>query len=1284
MSISQFIPPLNVINNEQPFRSDVLNIVITSDIMRRGICSDQIKSSDDYYEKGLKQIITSNVVKGVISNELEANTNINTISWNLTYTDVTPNRPKVAQAADIINVVPLMPNEASLRNLTYSAELHVRIIGAITAHYADGDTRSVDVNVRRHIGSIPVVVGGKYCNTYGMSAESLLRIGEDPSSYGGEVIVKGISKNIDNTESSAYNLAKIYKNKGFKNEVVRFEIISKPGDGHENSAQMFCKFLTSGQIIITVDRDPLSNTQIPFYLVFRLFGWETDAYLFDNLMLDEDPLVNQYILKSINCAYMHKYKNYPNAVSMYDPVEIIKMLAGSMKSFERKYNPKDDNSIKNCVNIFMNSMDKYLLPHIGVSPEFRDEKLRNICHHIHHMFLVDLGITKETDRDAAKNKRIHAIGTALSKTTKTRWNLTVNKPISTAVENDLKKTPFDKINPNRIIANLPLKELEKGLTQPIIQGNKAELIVGKTVITNRMSSSQLHRKSRIGIYSTKQQIYNPGDKTQKQSSRAFAMRAVHPTNDGILCPSQTQEGESAGLNKQIAIGAHISMATSSALLKTKIAECDEITRFGKITSQDIRNGYSAVNVNGHIVGYTMRPQYVIDKYQHERRTGNIDQHTSMYMDPITHHIYFWCDLGRLMQMLIVVKNNRGNTHSKPSEKIRKSKFAQWINITEEHIARMRRAEPGVIDEMLKHGIVEFIGPGEHEMLYVASSFDDLWQDRHNELKPYTHCRIPAAMFGLPLLLAAFPTCNQPVRIAYHTNHARHAMGIPDLNWPFRFDTEYFYQPCNEYPLTRTIAYDIIEPGGMNINVMIGAFSGKNQEDSLVINKGSIERGRFPGIFFTNMVAEFEFSDKVGKPDPTTTDVSPHINYETISDNGIPRIGTMIKKGDAVIGRYVEKVSTSQDDRKYADRSVVYSKNEEAYVVSVFPPNLKYPARNQDGRRIIRVKLAIIRPIKIGDKLSTRSGQKGIASSILRDSDMPYTAAGVKPDIIVNTHCMPTRMTIAQMLESCVAKICAILGITVDCTAFKSVEIQDIGDALEHLGFNRDGTEVFYNPYNGRKMKNAMFVGPVFYERIEKFWSDNLRIVSGGSIDLVSRHISDNGEHRGLRLGEMEKDCIMALGMSSVWGEKAYDHSHGFTTYYCRRCQEPAVANHGNINTEAYYKCKTCGDSTEIVELPSSWSSKLVRQSMNVCNTGIKYKIAPFEYDRHLEPSQLFIDDDDVDIGTDNDSSGDNSSDAEIEADEGDEEYVTISDVDVDEDDKKETSHADNAIAITIE
>lgn len=1629
--MSAFVAPKYLNDENPPYRADSLNVLIVADIMSRGICSDQKKSSNDYYNNGLRQIISSNVVKGVIINELEANTNIETISWNLTYTDITPNRPTITHASDIINVVPLMPNEASLRNLTYSADLHVRIIGNITAHYTDGHEKNVPVNVRRHIGGIPIVVGSEYCNTHGKSVETLLRMGEDPSSYGGEVIVKGVSFNIDNTESSAYNLAKIYYNKGFKNEVIRFEIISKPGDGYENSAQTFIKFLTNGQIVITIDRDPLSNVQIPFYLIFRLFGWETDKQLFDNLMLDDDPNINQHILKSVNAAYRYKYKNYPGAVSIYDTIEIIKMLASGMKSFERKYNPKDKNSIKNVVNIFMNSMDKYLLPHIGIGPDFRDEKLRNLCHYMNDMFYVDIGILAETDRDSAANKRIHAIGPAMSKTTKTRWNLTINKPLSSAIESDLKKTPFDKINPNRIIATIPLKELEKGLTQPITQGNKAELIVGKSVITNRMSSSQLHRKSRIGIYSTKQQIYNPGDKTQKQSSRAHAMRAVHPSNDGYLCQSQTQEGESAGLNKQIAVGAHISMASSSTVLKAKISECKEIIPFSDATPSRIREGYRRVSVNGLIVGYTKKPQYVIDMYRNMRRTHKIDQRTTIYMDPIKHDVTFYCDLGRLMQILIIVHNNRGNTYDKPSESEMKQAFSQWINITPDHIASMRRSEPHIVENLLEQGIVEFISPGEQQTLYVAASFDELWRERHNRMKRFTHCRVPAAMFGLPTLLAAFPTCNQPVRIAYHTNHTRQAMGIPDMNWPFRYDTEYHYQPSNEYPLARTIAYDIVEPGGMNINVMIGTFTGKNQEDSVVMNKGSIERGRFPGIFFTNLIAEFEFSDKVGKPDPTTTDVSPHINYETIGDNGVPKIGTKLTKGCAAIGRYAEKTNVTGDDRKYADRSVVYTRNEEAYVVSVFPPNLKYPARNQDGKRIIRVKLAIIRTMAIGDKLcmkgtsevltdngwkqlqnidmekdqvatlkkdgktldyvtpvdhfsmdykgpmyrletpnvnmcvtknhklyvkrrgqrkyellptrdvfgkrvrfkknaindleddefyvaqndnggvelypmnawlkllgmfiadgstkgvndkhvgtiilsahkqrkidfhiefltemgveyivnrrgteisgskypamvhelhklsvgavnkslpeyvwnlsqnhsrtlldslmegdgsyhgktaryytsspkladdvtklafhcgwsgtismhyeagrqsdrkengvvvqvitttadelvvtinkcyntpminaggtngvnnieqyedydgevwcltipethtavyysredylsppswtgnSTRSGQKGIACAIMRDSEMPYNSRGIKPDIIINPHSMPTRMTIAQMLESCVAKICAILGITIDCTAFKAVDPHDIGNALEKLGFHRDGTEEFFNPFNGRKNKTAMFVGPVFYQRLEKFWSDGFRVVSGGSIDLVSRHISDNGENRGLRLGEMEKDCIMAIGMSNLWGEKAYDHSHGFTIYYCRRCQDSAIVNHGNMHTDPFYRCSSCKDHTEIVELPSSWSSKLVRHSMNVCNTGMKIGINPFEFNRYIKPSQIFAEykDEEGNIESDYEES-DNSEieEAVIDNDDDDDEFVVVAEEDFE--DKKDSS-----------
>ena len=349
-----FTPPDYVVNDKQPYGADALNVLIISDILRRGICSDQVKSSNDFYNRGLKQIIQSNVVKGAVVNALEANAGIATISWRLTYTDVTIHRPKITQAGDTITVVPLMPNEAYTRNLTYSGELYVRIIGEITAHRDDGSSKSIPVNIRRYIGDIPIVVGSELCNTYGRSDESLLRLGEDPSAYGGEVIIKGTGFNVDNTESSAYNLSKIYYNKGFKNEVIRHEIISKPGDGDENSAEMFIKFLTNGQIIITINRDPLSNTQIPFYLVFRLFGWERDDMIFDNIMIDQNPVVNQYIMKKLNDAYAYKFKTYPGAVGMYNTVEIVEMLVSTMKMFERRYVPSDSNSIKNCVNIFMN------------------------------------------------------------------------------------------------------------------------------------------------------------------------------------------------------------------------------------------------------------------------------------------------------------------------------------------------------------------------------------------------------------------------------------------------------------------------------------------------------------------------------------------------------------------------------------------------------------------------------------------------------------------------------------------------------------------------------------------------------------------------------------------------------------------------------------------------------------------------------------------------------------------------------------------------------------------
>ena len=225
----------------------------------------------------------------------------------------------------------------------------------------------------------------------------------------------------------------------------------------------------------------------------------------------------------------------------------------------------------------------------------------------------------------------------------------------------------------------------------------------------------------------------------------------------------------------------------------------------------------------------------------------------------------------------------------------------------------------------------------------------------------------------------------------------------------------------------------------------------------------------------------------------------------------------------------------------------------------------------------------------------------------------------------------------------------------------------------------NGTEEFFNPMNGRRMTNPVFSGPVFYQRLEKFWSDNFRVVNNGSIDLVSRHISDNGAHRGLRLGDMEKDCIMSIGMPNLWGEKAYDHSHGFTIYFCRRCEEPAIVNHGSKQTEPFYKCKSCGDNTEIVEIPSSWSSKMARQIMNICNTGMKIKIKPFEFNKYLPMDRKEYDE----SGSDDDDGVTDESDLEDDEDEEDEEFVEEDVVATDEEFEEEDEKNSDPL-VTVE
>lgn len=375
-----------------------------------------------------------------------------------------------------------------------------------------------------------------------------------------------------------------------------------------------------------------------------------------------------------------------------------------------------------------------------------------------------------------------------------------------------------------------------------------------------------------------------------------------------------------------------------------------------------------------------------------------------------------------------------------------------------------------------------------------------------------------------------------------------------------------------------------------------------------MNKGSIQLGLFDGVHLTFEKSELEKNEQFGNPDISlTSDIKPYASYEKIH-NGLPKRGTIIHKNDVVIGKF-SKYTKPEGEYKYSDRSKVYRHDEPAFVLN------SVISRNQEGKPFAKVQLLVIRDCSIGDKFSQRTGQKGVMGNTMPAEDMPFTASGIVPDIIFNPHSLPSRMTINTIMEVLMSKVCALKGTVTDGTIFKKTNMPKIQEELASYGFNPSGKERMYCGMTGKWIDYEIFIGPIYYQRLQKFVNETIYAVSHGSTDAITRQpLEGKSSNGGLRVGEMEKDILIGNGLSRFLSEKFYDHSDGFNVYICRGCGKYATVNHKLKR----YKCKKCNDNADITEVASSWTSKTLFQEAHSMNIGIRPYLTPYEYETYEE------------------------------------------------------------------
>jgi DNA-directed RNA polymerase II subunit RPB2 len=473
------------------------------------------------------------------------------------------------------------------------------------------------------------------------------------------------------------------------------------------------------------------------------------------------------------------------------------------------------------------------------------------------------------------------------------------------------------------------------------------------------------------------------------------------------------------------------------------------------------------------------------------------------------------------------------------------------------------------------------------------------------LYKYTHCEIhPSTIFGVLASCIPFPEHNQSPRNTYQCAQAKQAMGMYVTNYDTRMDKTAYVLSTPARPLVDTRIMDMIHinkiPSGFNAVVAIMTYTGYNQEDSLLFNKASIDRGLFQATIYHT--EKDEDKQKINgdeeircKPDPQKTKGMKFANYNKVNGKGVIPENTLVENRDIIISKIVPIKENRNDHTKvikYEDQSRIYRTDEPTYI------DKNYIERNGDGYNFAKVRLRAVRKPVIGDKFSSRAGQKGTLGLLIPEQDMPFTRTGLKPDLILNPHAIPSRMTIAHLKETVLGKTLIELGLYGDGTSFGELDIKTICKRLQDVGYESNGNEIMYDALTGEQMECTIFMGPVFYQRLKHMVIDKQHSRSiGPMVNLTRQPAEGRSRDGGLRFGEMERDAMISNGAARFTKGRMYDASDKYQVHVCKKCGMIASYN----DRVHIHHCRTCDNRTDFSYVEIPYACKLLFQELMTMN-----------------------------------------------------------------------------------
>ena len=1113
----------------------------------------QIDSFDDFITHIVPEtIMLTNPI--IFGNDFDDETNSykqqHEVEMSIDVDNVYVCKPLIKEVSGKIK--PLYPNEARTRDLTYSCSLY---IDATYSKYECSVDEQGVINKKLIgepitekkilIGNIAVPLKSKFCHLHGMNEYMLKEKGEDIYETGGYFIVKGSEKTVVAQERPADNVVYVFTKKPKEDYAeIRSSI-----------DQRFYPVKTTGVYYAYDNRDKkeksknrLPNTfevsiqnvkrRLPLFLVMKALGVQADKEMFGLILYNlNDTTAFNYFMPSYNDFEQFNIKSADDALlfiannlSFTLPVFVKKLDQDSKKAtgdIQLRLQEKYQQELKRIVtDLLINN----LFPHVG--KDFRN-KAYFLGHMTNELLHSIMGKRNYDDRDSYVNKRLDTTGLLMNQIFRGAWQTTVKNIVA-----KMKKDLDNITNIRNLIQKM--STIEKKFRVSLSTGNWA--VKSSPLQESKKGIAQLlQRLSRLSTISFLRKINTP-----ITNSKLVPPRKLHGTQWGIVCCNESPDGQQIGVAKHLAMFSNPTIDTNNTniivfnlLLQNGMRSLDEIDY------SDVIYYATKVFINGNWVGIIKdetgttgttgtgvklgtKTNKILNYLKQQKRIRTFNPQSSISWNTRQNKLIILTDSGRLTRPVFIV--NTGEENTGEGELViahqwntYKNRFS-YPDITWENLvfgtlspmeandrAQKQKTETQTSSQSGYDPIIEYIDVDEESNSLIALDAHVLEENMKqkkagNCYKKYNYCEIhPIGIMGI--LSSNFPYSdhNQSPRNILQSAMGKQATGIYTTNYKLRMDTDgksvlcYPQRPIVMTKLAKYIHLDDL-PQTTEVIFAIMSYKGYGQEDAVILNKSSIQRGLFNSLYYRTYKDELKtkstsfVGEKYANPVLGNATRLKHGSYNALSDTGFPKMGARVESGDILIGKVIP-VEKAKGVRVTKDISIVVKPNERG-IVDRIVPSAEFPNNiNGEGQIFTKVRTVQLRVPEIGDKYASRYAQKGVNSVQFRYEDLPRTASGIVPDVIMNPHAVPSRMTIGLLIECIVSKLGLTVGEFYDGTPFSEVNIQTIGDKLEKLGMNRYGNEVMYNGLTGEKMPVEIFICPCAYQRLKHMVQDKIHCLT---------------------------------------------------------------------------------------------------------------------------------------------------------------------------------------------